>query len=101
MIELEDRIESLSLDNTARRLARTLIRLSELGNGAEDGSTEMTALTHELLSQYIGTSREIVTHYMNEFRRRHCVQYSRKHGILVYREPLKEWLRASAVSAAK
>ncbi len=29
----------------------------------------MMPLTHELLSQYVGTSREIVTHYMNQFRR--------------------------------
>jgi CRP/FNR family cyclic AMP-dependent transcriptional regulator len=100
-IELEDRIESFSVDNTARRLARILIRLSErFGNRTDDGSMHMMPLTHELLSQYIGTSREIVTHCMNQFRRQHCVYYSRREGILVYRDALKEWLRQPGGLAA-
>jgi hypothetical protein len=38
----------------------------------------MIPFTHELLSQYVGTSREIVTHYMNQFRRQGYLRYSRK-----------------------
>ncbi len=87
------RIESFSVDNIARRLARTLIRFSErLGNATDDGSIQMIPFTHELLSQYVGTSREIVTHYMNQFRRQGYLRYSRK-GILLYRDALKEWLK--------
>jgi len=64
------RVESLSVDNIARRLARSLLRFSErLGVPQEDGSVHMAPFTHELLSQYVGTSREIVTHYMSQFRR--------------------------------
>ena len=78
-IEFGNRIESFSVDNIARRLARTLIRFSErLGHGADDGSVQMMPFTHELLSQYVGTSREIVTHYMNQFRRQGYLRYSRK-----------------------
>jgi CRP/FNR family transcriptional regulator len=92
-IEFGHRIESFSVDNIARRLARTLIRFSQrLGQNADDGSVEMMPFTHELLSQYVGTSREIVTHYMNQFRREGYLRYSRK-GILLYRDALKEWLR--------
>ena len=95
-IEFERRIESLSLDNIERRLARTLIRFSErLGQKAEDGSVEMMALTHELLSQYVGTSREIITNYMNQFRRGGYLRYSRK-GILLYRDAMRDWLRQQA-----
>ena len=69
-MDFGSRIESFSVDNIARRLARALIRFSErLGHEAEDGSVQMIPFTHELLSQYVGTSREIVTHYMNQFRR--------------------------------
>jgi CRP/FNR family cyclic AMP-dependent transcriptional regulator len=95
-IEFGHRIESFSVDNIARRLARTLIRFSErLGQVGEDGSVQMMPFTHELLSQYVGTSREIVTHYMNQFRRQGYLRYSRK-GILLYRDALRDWLRQSA-----
>jgi CRP/FNR family transcriptional regulator len=87
------RIESFSLDNIARRLARSLIRFSErLGTPEQDGSVRLAPFTHELLSQYVGTSREIVTHYMNQFRRQGYLRYSRK-GIVLYHDAFKEWLR--------
>jgi len=90
------RIESFSVDNIARRLARSLIRFSErLGTRNEDGSVQMIPFTHELLSQYVGTSREIVTHYMNQFRRQGYLRYSCK-GIMLYRDALREWLKQPA-----
>jgi len=92
-MEFGHRIESFSVDNIARRLARTLIRFSErLGTPEADGAMHMTPFTHELLSQYVGTSREIVTHYMNQFRRQGYLRYSRK-GIVLYHDAFKEWLR--------
>ena len=95
-IEFTHRIESFSVDNIARRLARSLIRFSErLGAEAEDGSVRMVPFTHELLSQYVGTSREIVTHYMNQFRRQGYLKYSRKEVVL-YRDAFKEYLRQTA-----
>lgn len=99
-MEFGSRIESFSVDNIARRLARALIRFSErLGRQTEDGSVQMIPFTHELLSQYVGTSREIVTHYMNQFRRQGYLRYSRK-GILLHRDALKDWLRQESSAAA-
>jgi CRP/FNR family cyclic AMP-dependent transcriptional regulator len=95
-LEFGHRIESFSVDNIARRLARTLIRFSErLGSPSDDGSIQMIPFTHELLSQYVGTSREIVTHYMNQFRRQGYLRYSRK-GIMLYKDAMKDWLREAA-----
>jgi CRP/FNR family transcriptional regulator len=95
-VDFTHRIESFSLDNIARRLARSLIRFSErLGVEDQDGSVRMAPFTHELLSQYVGTSREIVTHYMNQFRRQGYLRYSRK-GIILYRDAFKDWLRQGA-----
>jgi CRP/FNR family transcriptional regulator len=95
-IGLTQRIESFSVDNIARRLARSLLRFSErLGTPQPDGSVKMAAFTHELLSQYVGTSREIVTHYMNQFRRLGYLQYSRR-GVVLFRAPFEQWLRENA-----
>jgi len=98
-IDFTHRIESFSVDNIARRLARSLIRFSErLGSPEEDGSVRMVPFTHELLAQYVGTSREIVTVNMNQFRRQGYVKYSRK-GIIVHREAFREWLRQNAAAS--
>lgn len=97
-MDFGSRIESFSVDNIARRLARSLIRFSErLGEKSGDGSVHMIPFTHELLSQYVGTSREIVTHYMNHFRRQGYLRYSRK-GIMLDGEAMKEWLRHEPVT---
>jgi CRP-like cAMP-binding protein len=98
-VDFGARIESFSVDNIARRLAKTLIRFSErLGKQNDDGTIQMIPFTHELLSQYVGTSREIVTHYMNQFRRQGYLRYSRK-GIMLHRDALKDWLRQPHQSA--
>jgi CRP/FNR family transcriptional regulator len=95
-IDFTHRIEGFSVDNIARRLARSLLRLSDrLGTLDADGSVRMSPFTHELLSQYVGTSREIVTHYMNQFRKKGYLRYSRK-GITLHREALRGWLLNSA-----
>lgn len=97
-IDFGARIESFSIDNIGRRLVRSLIRFSErLGHELPDGYTDMMPFTHELLSQYVGTSREIVTHYMNQLRRDGYLRYSRK-GIALNRAALREWLERDATA---
>jgi CRP/FNR family transcriptional regulator len=99
-IEFTLRIESFSLDNIARRLARSLIRFSErLGEVEGEGTVRMVPFTHELLAQYVGTSREIVTHYMNQFRRQGYLRYSRK-GIILHRDAFADWLRQDGSGSA-
>jgi len=86
------RIESFATDSIEQRLARSLLRFSErVGTMEEDGTERMMPLTHALLSQYVGTSREIVTHYMTRFRKQGYVRYSRD-GIVLYRNALKTML---------
>ena len=95
-IDFTERIESLGVDNVARRLARLLLHFSErLGTVEADGSVRVTPFTHEFLAQYVGTSREIVTHYMNQFRRQGYLKYSRKE-IILYCEAFRDWLRQDA-----
>lgn len=94
-VELTQRIESFSVDDIGRRVARTLKRLSErMGTPSPDGSIQLVPLTHELLSKYVGTSREVVTLHMNRFRRKGYLRYSRR-GMVLY-PGLAEWLRSAS-----
>ena len=89
-IELTHRIESFSFEQTDQRLARSLIHLCQrFGQSLEDGSICMMPITHELLSRYVATSRELVTQRMNEFRRLGYVRYSRNE-IVLYPEALRK-----------
>ena len=91
-VDLTNRIVSLAVDDIARRMARALIRFSDrMGTSAADGTVHMSPITHEVLSQYVGTSREVVTLHMNRFRRQGCLRYSRK-GLALSRAGLLEWL---------
>jgi len=93
-MEFASRIESFSVDHIGNRLVHALIRFSKrLGQEAEDGSVRMIAFTHELLSQYVGTSREVVTQYMNQFRRLGLLRYSRQ-GIFLNCAAMKRWLES-------
>jgi CRP/FNR family transcriptional regulator len=79
VVDFSRRLESFSVDNVEQRLIRSLLRFSErMGHVEEDGSRWVPPMTHELLSQYVGTSREIITFYMNQFRRKGYLRYSRK-----------------------
>lgn len=90
--EYTRRIESFAIDSIERRLARSLLRFSErLGTEEEGGSTSMMPLTQQMLSQYVGTTREIVSHHMNRFRKNGYVSYSRR-GISLHRETLQSVL---------
>lgn len=92
-IDFEERLQSFALDKTPERIMRALLRFaSRLGTRAEDGSIRIPPLTHQLISEYVGTSREIVTFQMNRLRQEGFIRYSRK-GIDVYVEPLAEQLR--------
>ena len=95
--ELTWRMESLAVDTIHLRVARSLIRLaSRLGTRQEDGALHMPPLTHKMLSQYVGSTREIVTHHMTEFRKLGYLNYSRS-GIVIYREALLEWLQRNSL----
>jgi CRP/FNR family transcriptional regulator, cyclic AMP receptor protein len=88
-LEFTRRIEEFSTHRIHQRLASCLLRFSERWGSLEaDGSVRIEPLTHEVLAGYVGTSREIVTQYMNEFRRDGYLQYSRK-GINLYRDALR------------
>ena len=95
-VEFGARIESFSSESISRRLMRALTLFAKrFGHTEEDGTVRMTAFTHELLSQYVGTTREIVTHHMSQFRRDGYVEYSRT-GISLHARAIADWLTPQA-----
>jgi CRP-like cAMP-binding protein len=90
-LDYQERMESFALDKTPERVVRSLLRFAErLGTRTEDGSLKIPPLTHQIISEYVGTSREIVTFQMNYLRQKGLIQYSRK-GIQVYVDALREY----------
>ena len=85
-------IEGFALENSAQRLGRALITLSErFGTPEADGSTGFLQFSHELLAQYVGTAREVVTAHMGQFRKQGYIRYSRK-AIYLKRQAMEQWL---------
>lgn len=78
------RIESTATMDLKDRLAGLLLYLN--------GRLGDIPLTHSLLSQYLGSSRELVTCQMVKFRRDKLIQYSRQ-GLKINAVKLAERLR--------
>ena len=97
-LELQDRIESMAVHKTPERVMLALLQLSaDLGAPMPDGSLHVASLTHQTISEFVGTSREIVTSQMNRLRRMGLVRYSRTH-IDVFPQALRENLRQQGIS---
>ena len=97
-IELQDRIESMAVHKTPERVMLALLQLAtDLGSPMPDGSSRVASLTHHTISEFVGTSREIVTFQMNRLRRIGLVRYSRKH-IDIYAQALREHLHQQGTS---
>lgn len=83
-----------------RRLIMALLRLDRQigrpGDAMAGVPRELPPLTHDAISQDIGTSRELVSAGMNRLRNEGAVEYSRK-AIAIYPDVLRELLvKASA-----
>jgi CRP/FNR family transcriptional regulator len=74
LAEAQRQIEALVFDNIHKRLAQALLALSAAA--ARVGETSVR-LTHEELAELIGSSREVVTGMMIEFRQRGLIDYKR------------------------
>jgi CRP/FNR family transcriptional regulator len=93
LADCEARIESLNREKCHERIIRGLLRFAHrLGEAAEDGSVRIPPLSQQLISEYVGTSREIVTLHMNQLRQQGLMRYSRK-GINVYPDALARQLQ--------
>jgi CRP/FNR family transcriptional regulator len=97
-IRLKDRIENMALYKTPERVMLALLQLaSGLGVATLEGAIRVPSLTHYMLAEYVGTSREIVTFQMNRLRKLGLLRYSRKH-IDVYSQSILDDLHQHGVA---
>ena len=98
--DYQNRLQSMALEKTPERVARAMLRFGQrFGTPTGDGSLQIPPLTHQVISEYVGTSREIVTYQMNRLRQRGVLRYSRT-GIQVYPEALQACLTPEVVTSA-
>jgi CRP-like cAMP-binding protein len=96
-IEMEERMQAMATCKTPQRVMLSLLHLArKLGDEQPDGAVQMPALTHHVIAEHVGTSREIVSSQMSRLRRLGLVRYSRKH-IQVYCDSMEESLRSDGV----
>ena len=82
MLMQADLIDHL-FNSSEKRLARTLLLLSQLDNGNE---AVVQDTTQETLAEMIGTTRSRVSFFMNQFRRMGFIQYNGcNRGVKVHR----------------
>jgi CRP-like cAMP-binding protein len=70
----EDLVDQL-FNNTEKRLARVLLLLANFGKPGKPEAI-IAKISHEVLSEMIGTTRSRVSHFMNKFRRLGFIDYS-------------------------
>lgn len=96
-LEMEDRMQAMASCKTPQRVMLSLLQLArQLGEEQADGSIRMASLTHHVIAEHVGTSREIVSSQMSRLRRLGLVRYSRK-DIAVYCDAMEETLRADGL----
>lgn len=74
LAEAQQQLASQVFENNHRRLAQALLQLADASARAGEDSVR---LTHEELAELIGSTREVVTGMMLEFRQQGLIEYKR------------------------
>lgn len=100
LAHLRGRIRNMAGYHVSERVAATLLELARaLGRQDSNGYVTMPWITHNLLAEYVGTSREMVTFEMNRLRRLGLIQYSRRR-LDVYTDELARHLSGKSTMTA-
>jgi hypothetical protein len=77
---MEDRLQVMATCKTPGRVMLSLLQLQRtLGEPQADGAMRMASLTHMVIAEHVGTSREIVSAQMSRLRRLGMIRYSRRY----------------------
>lgn len=76
--DAEERLENMAFKGIPARLASMLLRLAE-----EQGSNDITGLTHQDLAESVGTYRETATQVLNDLKAAGYIDIGRKRIIVL------------------
>ena len=85
-----DHVANLLTSSAEQRLARVLLRLAHLEKNGRPAA-EIPILSHQVLSEMVGTTRSRVNLFMNRFRKKGYIRYN---GALEVRQSLRKALRS-------
>ena len=80
-IELQKDLCAQILDHSEKRLARVLLKLTQIGV-EQRGSVVLPRISHDTLASMVGITRSRITYFMNCFRKRGLIDY--KGGVMVH-----------------
>ena len=84
MVRVEEDFVDRLFNFSEKRLARTLLLLTNLGKESGDG-TPLPRINQAHLAQMVGTTRSRVSHFMNKFRKLGFVDYHGDGALTVHR----------------
>ena len=86
-----DHVSELLTSSAEQRLARVLLRLAYLGKNGS-AVVEIPKISHQVLADMVGTTRQRVNLFMNRFRKQGFIKYDGGSGLEV-RQSLRKVLR--------
>lgn len=91
--EQQDMISDLVTIDSEQRLGKTLLRLAEKEGGSNSRSIRFTyKITHEELSEIVGTTRPRISKFMQRFRKLGLIGISTDRFIIVKEKNLTDYL---------
>ena len=89
-IDTEEDIGNKLFNQTEKRLARVLLKLSRYGQHDFLPDTKLTQLSDETLADLVGTTPARISHFLNKFRKLGLVHYHYNGKIVVRAEMLSD-----------
>jgi CRP-like cAMP-binding protein len=84
-IHLEEDLCDQLFNHSERRLARVLLKLSQMNERGARVNVKLPKISHEILAEMVGTTRPRITQFMNKFRKIGLLDYN---GALTIRPDL-------------
>jgi CRP-like cAMP-binding protein len=80
ILDINDRVQAMATCKTPERVMLSLLQLQRtLGERQANGAMRMASLSHMVIAEHVGTSREIVSAQMSRLRGLGVIRYSRRY----------------------